>query len=183
MMHEGNFTQAKHHFLLSKDGDGCGKMLLQLSITKGYATEVDLFIAQFILQQLCLKETETAMKTFGMYTKYHPKIASTEPPFIQPLLNFLFFLLKAIETKKLIVFKTLCELYKPSLDRDPSYEKYLQKIGIIFFGAPQPQRQTGGIGGIFGDLLNQLFDGLDGEEDGEDARQTGFSTTAEDGLD
>ncbi|KXJ75372.1 hypothetical protein RP20_CCG011847 [Aedes albopictus] len=172
MWNEDNLSQARHHFLLSKDGAGCGHMLIQLSQTKGFPSEMDLFIAQVILQQLCLKETSTAAETFATYTKYHPKIACSEPPFITPLLNFIFFLLRAIEAtqRKLVVFRTLCELYKPSLERDPSYEKYLQKIGMIFFGANQPQRpQSEGMGGIFGDLLNQFFQGLDEDLDDEPA--------------
>lgn len=172
MWNEDNLSQARHHFLLSRDGSGCGHMLIQLSQTKGFPSEMDLFIAQVILQQLCLKETSTAAETFATYTKYHPKIACSEPPFITPLLNFIFFLLRAIEAnqRKLVVFRTLCELYKPSLERDPSYEKYLQKIGMIFFGASQPQRpQSEGMGGIFGDLLNQFFQGLDDDLDDEPA--------------
>ncbi|XP_055523091.1 Golgi to ER traffic protein 4 homolog [Wyeomyia smithii] len=118
-----------------------------------------------------LKETTAASETFATYTEYHP--------FIIPLLNFIFFLLQAIEAnqRKLVVFKTLCELYKPSIERDPSYEKYLQMIGMIFphlcligmmfFGKSQSQRpQHEGIPGIFGDLLNQ---GLDDDLDDESA--------------
>lgn len=171
MWNEDNLAQARHHFLLSKDGSGCGHMLIQLAQTKGVPSEMDLFIAQVILQQLCLKETVTAAETFATYCLYHPKIAASEPPFITPLLNFCFFLLRAIEAnqRKWSAFQTLCELYRPSLARDPSYEKYLQKIGVIFFGVSQPQRPQGeGMGGIFGDLLNQFFQGLDDELDGED---------------
>lgn len=165
MWNEGNLEQARHHFLLSKDGNGCGQMLIELSQRKGYPNEIDLFVAQVVLQQLCLKEISSAVETFQTYTKYHPKICRTDPPFIMPLLNFVFFLLKIIESsRKLAIFKKLCELYKPSLDRDPSYEKYLEKIGVLFFGAPQqPQRRAGG--GIFGDLINQLFQGLEDDED------------------
>lgn len=160
---EGNLEQARHHFLLSKDGSGCGQMLIQLSQTKGLPREIDLFIAQVVLQQLCLNEINSAMETFQTYTKYHPKISRSDPPFKLPLLNFVYFLLKIIECKKLAIFTKLCELYKPSLDRDPSYEKYLEKIGIQFFGAPQaPQRSAGG--GLFGGLINQLFQGFDEEE-------------------
>ncbi|XP_058443480.1 Golgi to ER traffic protein 4 homolog [Malaya genurostris] len=193
MWNEDNLTQARHHFLLSKDGISCGHMLIQLSQTKGVPSEMDLFIAQVILQQLCLKEITTAVETFATYTKYHPKIACSEPPFITPLLNFIFFLLQAIEAnqRKLIVFRTLCELYKPSLERDASYEKYLQKIGVIFFEATQPQLpQTEGIGGIFGDLLNQFFQGLDDELDDEPASgseqrmgSTGTGQTVKEELD
>uniref|UniRef100_A0A336L3M5 CSON002568 protein n=1 Tax=Culicoides sonorensis TaxID=179676 RepID=A0A336L3M5_CULSO len=163
---EGNLEQAKHHFILSKDGPEFAKMLIQLS-SRGYAKEVDLFIAHAVLQQLCMKDKDTAGQTFETYTKYHPKIAATQPPFTLPLLNFIYFLLKAIETGKLAMFKTLCELYKTSIDRDPAYQKYLEKVGILFFGAPVVRQ--GPSGGIFGDLINQLFQGLDegGQEDEE----------------
>lgn len=163
MWTEGNMEQARHHFLLSRDGTGCGQMLIQLSQAKGFANEIDLFIAQVVLQQLCLKEKLSALQTFEEYTKYHPKIACSEPPFPLPLLNFCFFLLKAIEAGKLVMFKTLCDLYKPSLARDPSYDKYLQKIGVLFFGvAPPVQRNSAG---LFGDLINQLFTSLDDDND------------------
>lgn len=164
MWNEDNLEQARHHFLLSKDGSGCGQMLIQLSQRKGLPREVDLFIAQVVLQQLCLKEIKSAMDTFQTYTKNHPKISRTEPPFSMPLLNFVYFLLQIIECKKLAVFKSLCDLYKPSLDRDPSYEKYLDKIGVLFFGAQKKPERSGG-GGIFGNLINQLFQGLDEDDD------------------
>ncbi|XP_031635332.1 Golgi to ER traffic protein 4 homolog [Contarinia nasturtii] len=163
MWSEGNLEQARHHFLLSKDGSGCGQMLIELSQTKGFPKEADLFITQVVLQQLCLKEISSAAETFHTYIKFHPKISRTDPPFVMPLLNFVFFLLKIIGSRKLAIFKKLCELYKPSLDRDPSYEKYLEKIGVIFFGAPNPPQRSNN--GIFGDLINQLFQGLEDEDD------------------
>lgn len=178
MWSEGNFEQARHHFLLSRDGQGCGQMLIELSQTKGYPSETDLFIAQVVMQQLCLKEKSSAIQTFETYTKYHPNIACCEPPFIMPLLNFLYFLLKSIESGaggKLTVFKTLCDLYKVSLDRDPSYGKYLQKIGILFFGAPAPPQRNPG--GIFGDLINQLFQGLDDDDGPAAARSSNARQT------
>lgn len=168
MWNEGNLEQARHHFLLSKDGSGCGQMLIELSQTKGFPKETDLFIAQVVLQQLCLKEISSASDTFNTYIKFHPKISRTDPPFVMPLLNFVFFLLKIIENhRKLTIFKKLCELYKTSLDRDPSYEKYLEKIGVLFFGAPNPPQRSNN--GIFGDLINQLFQGLDEEDDDNQA--------------
>lgn len=164
---EGNLEQARYHFLVSKDGSGCGQMLIELSQSKGFAGETDLFIAQMVLQQLCIMEKTTALETFETYTKYHPKIACTEPPFKFPLLNFIYFLLKSIGTKKLQLFKSLCVLYKPSLDRDPAYDKYLQKIGIIYFDAPAQAQPPRG-GGLLGNLINQLFQGLEGGSDVHD---------------
>ncbi|XP_063705623.1 Golgi to ER traffic protein 4 homolog [Culicoides brevitarsis] len=172
---EGNLEQARHHFILSKDSGQFAKFLIELS-GQGYAKEVDLFIANTVLQQLCMKDGKTsANQTFETYTKYHPKIATTQPPFSLPLLNFIYFLLKAIDTgKNLAMFKALCELYKPSIDRDPAYQKYLEKVGVLFFNAPVARQ--GPQGGIFGDLINQLFQGLDegasheDDDEGDDDR-------------
>lgn len=163
---EGNLELAKHHFLLSRNGVDFGKMLIQFS-AKGYSGEVDLFISHTVLQQLCLKRKETAVETFDTYTKYHPKIACTEPPFNLPLLNFVYFLLKAIDTGKLAMFKTLCDVYKSSIARDAAYEKYLQKIGVIYFGAPQQQDRIGA-GGFLGDFINQLLEGMGNDDDNDD---------------
>ena len=43
-----------------------------------------------------------------------------------------------IYSQKLAAFTVLCEKYQPSLQRDPSYAAYLDKIGQIFFGLPPP---------------------------------------------
>uniref|UniRef100_A0A182PFA8 Golgi to ER traffic protein 4 homolog n=1 Tax=Anopheles epiroticus TaxID=199890 RepID=A0A182PFA8_9DIPT len=132
---EGDLTLARRHVALAKDGVSCGLLLIEISRGKGFAGEVDLFVAHIVLQQLALKEVGTAAGTFTTYCKFHPSIARTEPPFAMPLLNFLHFLLQLVEQNNRVyeTFRTLCELYKPSLERDPSYEKYLQKIGTKFF--------------------------------------------------
>lgn len=141
--------------MLCGDGQKCGNMIIKLS-EKGFSSELDLFIAQFILQLLCLKEHESAVITFNTYIQNHPKILMSQPPFLLPLLNFVFYLLKVIETGKLQMFKTLRELYKPSIDRDPTYNKCLDKIAEIFFGVQQTQQRIGP-SGIIGDMLMNLF--------------------------
>uniref|UniRef100_A0A182T0W4 Uncharacterized protein n=1 Tax=Anopheles maculatus TaxID=74869 RepID=A0A182T0W4_9DIPT len=158
---EGDLTQARQHFAQAKDGTSCGFLLIEISRTKGFVGEIDLFVAHIVLQQLAMKEPTTAADTFTTYCKFHTGIACTDPPFALPLLNFLFFLLQLVEqnNRKYATFEALCDLYKPSLDRDPSYEKYLQKIGVKFFdGSRYEQRNI-----IFSDLLQQFF--IDLEED------------------
>lgn len=75
---------------------GCAGMLVEFHSLKGYPSEVDLFIAQAVLQYLCLQNKKTATVAFNNYTKHHPNI-KTGPPYLLPLLNFIWFLLKAIE--------------------------------------------------------------------------------------
>lgn len=120
---EKNYLMARQHFIYSKDGSGCAAMLVELHEQRGYSNEIDLFIAQAVLQYvfksyfwyirilsqcdinficfisyryLCLQNKKTAQEVFNSYTSRHPKINSG-PPYLLPLLNFLFFLLKTID--------------------------------------------------------------------------------------
>ena len=74
-----------------------------------------------------------------------------------PLLNFVWFLLLTIETRKLALFTVLCEQYRVAIGRDPAYRKYLDRIGQLFFGVPPPKRQAGG--GLFGNLMASMMGG------------------------
>lgn len=94
---EKNFTQARHHFIFSKDGQNCAKLLIEFQQSQGFKFEADLFIAQAVLQYLCLKNKITANQTFSSYTEQHPRIRRSGPPYLLPLLNFLWFLLQAVE--------------------------------------------------------------------------------------
>lgn len=58
-------------------------------------------------------------------------------------------------------FSVLIEKYQPSLNRDPSYAKYLDKIGQMYLGvAPARQRSNG----LFGNIIQNLLSGLDNME-------------------
>jgi hypothetical protein len=158
---EQNYPLSRYHYLHSLDGDGCAAMLVEYHVNKGYPREVDLFIAQVVLQYLCLRNKSTAALVFFSYTRHHPDIPDG-PPFLLPLLNFVWFLLLAVESEKLAVFTVLCEKYQPSIKRDPTYPEYLEKIGQLFFGLPPPKAARGN---MFGNLLQTLFSDLDGDDD------------------
>ncbi|GIY19314.1 golgi to ER traffic protein 4 homolog [Caerostris darwini] len=153
---EKNYQQSRYHFIHSTDGQGCATMLIEYHSMKGYASEVDLFIAQTVLQYLCLKNKSTASTAFHTYTEKHPAVSSGFP-YLLPLLNFLQFLLQAIERQKLAYFRVLCEQYQPSLKRDPAYSEYVERIGQLFFGITPPPKQQG----LFGNLLQSLYESLD----------------------
>lgn len=174
MAKEQNYEQARYHYLLSKDGVGCAKILIHLS-AKAFNSEVDLVIVQVVLNLLVLKEKDTALVTFNTYTKLHPKIRTSSPPFRTPLLNFVYFLLHIIDDQQLQCFKTLCDLYKTALNRDPAYEKQLQQIGVSYFGAPvaRPARQNG----LFGDLFSQLFQELEEDSEEDDSQSAPSSSS------
>lgn len=168
---ENNFVLARYHFLHSTDGRNFALMLIQVHRERGYANEIDLFIAQVVLQYLCLQNKVTAHQTFENYTTRHPSINTSGPPYYLPLLNFIWFLLKVIETGKLVAFNTLCTQYQASIKRDPSYADYLNKIGQLFFGI-QPARPAAPSGGFFGNILSSLMSNLDDGNDFDDDEDT-----------
>lgn len=162
---EQNYCESRYHFLHSTDGEGCAHMLVEYSTSRGFRSEADMFVAQAVLQFLCLKNKSSALVVFTTYTQKHPSIEGG-PPFVQPLLNFIWFLLLAVDGGKLTVFTVLCEQYQPSLRRDPMYNEYLDRIGQLFFGVPP--KQTSSYGGLLGDLLSSLM-GASEQEDGEES--------------
>ncbi|KAH8311072.1 hypothetical protein KR044_004120, partial [Drosophila immigrans] len=171
---EGNIEAARHHYLLCQDGSLCGRVLIEISQNKGLERELDLFVVQAVLQQLSLKDRKTAEATFVEYTRYHPTLMRHAFPFKEPLLNFLYFLLRLIETKRVAGFRALRKLYDPSLQRDTSFHKYLTKIGVIYFDEQPEQVHSGhgGLGGMFGDIFNRLMQGFDDEDDEQQQQQS-----------
>ena len=173
LWHARKYPESRQHFLQSSDGQGCGHMLVEFHLGRGFHTELDLFIAQTVLQYLCLKKLLAAANVFRTYTKHHPNIKS-DPPFSHPLLNFLWLLLISIKvtgfficdisstivvqtSQNVSAYTLLCEKYKQFIDRDPQYLEYLDKIGQNYFGIPPPVRARPG--GMFsgGDLLTYLL--------------------------
>lgn len=47
---EQNYSESRYHFLHSSDGEGCAQMLVEYSASRGYRSEVDMFVAQAVLQ-------------------------------------------------------------------------------------------------------------------------------------
>jgi len=163
------YPESRQHFLQSCDGQGCGHMLVEFHLGRGYQSELDLFIGQTVLQYLCLKKLLEAANVFRTYTKNHPSIKS-DPPFSHPLLNFLWLLLISIKTSQSVTAYTLlCEKYKQFIDRDPQYLEYLDKIGQNYFGIPPPARARPG--GMFSGLFDQLLSAMN-EDSSDDEQQT-----------
>lgn len=157
---------ARHHYLLCQDGSLSGRVLIEISQSRGFQSEVDLFLAQAVLQQLSLKDRKTAEDTFTEYTRSHSKLLRHEFPYKEPLINFLYFLFRLIDAKRVAGFRALRKLYDPSLKRDTSFLKYVAKIGVIYFDEQPEAANVGptGLGGMFGDIFNRLMSGFDDEE-------------------
>lgn len=157
---EKNFSDSQYHFLFTSDGQQCATMLVESATTLGYPGESDLFVTQAVLQFLCLQNLLTANIVFFKYTAQHPDFSGIGPPYQKPLLNFVWFLLLVIERKgTLSQFTVLCEKYQLSIERDPVYKEYLDRIGQLFFGLPPKPSNKGMMEGILGDLMQTLIGG------------------------
>jgi len=107
-------------------------MLIEFHLAHGFPSEIDLFIAQTVFQYLCKKNTKAAYDAFTTYIQEHPKL-QINAAINYPLLNYIYFLLKIVESGKTAAFKSICESYKKELNRDPSYQDYLDRIGKLYF--------------------------------------------------
>lgn len=157
---EGSLTEARFRIMLSYNGHAVGSFLIALHQRYGLRSEVDLFITQAVLQFLCMQQMSVAVLTFYTYTRGHPKL-EPGPPFTRfPLLNFLWFLMLAIEKKcSVSVFDVLCDKYSFQLQRDSTYLSYLQRIGQLYFGVKLPDKDSNLLSNIM-KLFNRLDDNL-----------------------
>ncbi|XP_028043990.1 Golgi to ER traffic protein 4 homolog isoform X4 [Bombyx mandarina] len=162
---EKKYTAAHRHFLHSSDGSAYANMLIELHTTKGLKSEIDLFIAQAVLQILCLRNVRMATETFLRYTETHPKIKNSKgPPYIFPLLNFLWFLLRAVEQRHVRQFMVLKNWYAISIKRDPNYSIFLDNIGRIWFGIEIPSENRNP-NSMFGGLIKSIIGDIDSSDD------------------
>ena len=51
---EKQYVHARYHFLRSDDGSNCATLLIEIHLLKGYPSEVDMFLAQAVLQWVLL---------------------------------------------------------------------------------------------------------------------------------
>jgi len=161
---ETNYHSARYHFIRSNDMKNLGSMLVEIQVELGFHSEIDMFITQAVLQLLCIRNSVVASSLLDSYVEYHP-LLSNGPPFKYPLLNFTWLLLLAIQSTKLSSYTVLCKHYQPSLKRDSTNQEYLDRIGQIYFGMPPPRGTANR--GMFGNLIQSLFNNLDGESDSD----------------
>lgn len=124
-------------------------MLIECHLNYGYPSEAILFLTQNVLQYLCLRNLVTAEEFYEHYIKNHPSIHGNTSKF--PLINFLKFLFIAIKNNQVKWFKSICDIYKPSLDVDLSYGEYLERVGQYFFNIKAKKVEGGG------SIFNNLF--------------------------
>ena len=124
-----------------------------------------------------------AEKIFSTYTLKHPQLSRVEVPFSSlPLLNFTFFIISILDSNEINTFKMLCDIYKTTWSRDPNYQSYLNRIGVLYFGQSDHSRQHQQQGSFFNNILMSLLEGAD--EQGEaDSNLGGNNSSSSDELD
>ncbi|PAV70217.1 hypothetical protein WR25_18559 [Diploscapter pachys] len=161
---EGDFNAARVHYLLSEQPEEFGQFLIDsVSTDHNDPDELspDVLVAHAVLQLLCLHRVKTASSLLQYFASRHPSIRAAQPPYENPLLNFLHHLIITIPKRNTAAYLTLVEKYIGSLEAHPSFKSYVDKIGQIFFGVPPPAGQ--GMG-----LLGNLFKGLLSDEKKEE---------------
>lgn len=165
-------------------------------------TEPDVLIAQFILQFLCIQSpidqskpthlTNTSTSTQSSrvnrktrtlimftaeiilteYTVKHPLISRVYP-YLSPLLNYIYFIIKMLEEEKEAnTYTILKQTYRVAWARNPSFEGYLNRVGTLYFGIIDPAKRQGG---IFNNILMSLLEGEGDEEEEALSPQPTFS--------
>ena len=168
-----DFVTARWHFLHADSPTECAAMLVEFSCAQGHPSEVDLFLTQAVLNLLVLQKVGVARRVFESYTVAHPQIDEKQPPFLLPLLNFLWMLLAAVEQKLTEAFVVLRKKYAIALKRDASYNEFLDKIGTSLLGIPAAN--GGGFMGGFGDIFQSLFGAEESSDTASALEADGFA--------
>jgi len=133
---KGDYGDAMTCYLGCNEPEEFADMLSDWA-SKGYPSELDLFVVRPVLALLSKQQFQQAQKVFSLFVgRYYPDQDS-----FTPLLNFTKFLLEAIEKKSAEEYKEIIDVYQPSLQRDPLLAKTVSKIGTDIFNI-QPSSQN-----------------------------------------
>jgi golgi to ER traffic protein 4 len=182
---EENYEQGRYHFLHSCCPQLFARMIIKIHLNYGYPSEIDLFLAQTVLQYLAVRNIKNSFELFHFYLKQHPKLVNNYEKVADedifycakyPLINFIQFLFEVLIKKDSKMFNTIINVYKPSLDRDPTFYqvffliekkihkfnflknqnllKYLDRIGDYFLGIKKAKPSTSN--NIFNNIIKMI---------------------------
>jgi len=135
-------------FLEAQASEELVKMLVEWS-DKCYSSERDLLFTRSILMLLTHGNLKDANEVFvGVAQRFYPN-----PDNRPPLMNFVQFLLLTLERDAYQFYVKLTEKYAPSLERDPQFEKLLQRIAEVFFKVAPPKNPNDFLGSMLKGLM------------------------------
>lgn len=136
---EEEFSSAHSHYLRSGMPEEHARAMFEWS-EHGYASERDLFLARCVFEYLCLENLKDANIVFRTF-----KTLCKDTSMDSPLVHFLQFLLLTCERDAAPLFQMLRQKYAVSLYRDERNNKYLDRIGQLFFNIAAPKGILAGL--------------------------------------
>lgn len=113
--------------------------------------EIDLVLTLGVLQYLALGNLRDANRLIDEVRRR--SMSFSAPPIPDtPLMHFVKFLLLTLERDAVPLFRMLRNRYRPSIERDPTFNEYLDEVATRFYGLPKP----GGMQGMLGDIMKML---------------------------
>ncbi|CAK9216595.1 unnamed protein product [Sphagnum troendelagicum] len=142
--------KASQYFVRGSHPETFAKAVVQW-MHQCYPGEADLVVARAVLLYLSLGNLRDANLLWDA-VKQSLSDSSKEFP-DTPLMHFIRFLLSTLERDALPLFRILRQKYKPSIDRDPTFDEYMDEIGERFYGL---QRRNGGMQGMLSDFIKMF---------------------------
>jgi len=138
---EKDYETAERHYLRGSDTIAFCEMILESTTTP---TELDIVIAKAVLQYLCLSNLKDANLLFNFFTERIPN---------NNLILFLKLLLKTLQRDALNLLRYLRKNFAKELEKDPTFNQYLDIIEKIYYGVETNQ----GLGGIISTLMKSFM--------------------------
>ncbi|TKR58317.1 hypothetical protein L596_029776 [Steinernema carpocapsae] len=164
----GNFLDAKKHFLLSNDPEDFAAGLIDYQTSSECEDDADDVGAKAVLELLCYRKSANAYQLLKLYAQDHPNIASSAPYKNTPLFTFCWLLILCLQLRKsapkevvMNYYTELIAFFKEYLDA--SLLNCLEKIGKVYLNLKTP----GSEGGMLGSLLKGMLGSAQKEESTE----------------
>jgi len=141
--------KVSQHFVRGNQPETFARVVVEC-MSQCYPSEADLVIARAVLLYLSLGNLRDAN---CLWDSVRQRLSDNSEAFPDsPLLHFVKFLLSTLERDALPLFRMLRQKYKPSLERDPSLDEYLDEIAERFYNVPRRD----GMQGMLGDFMKMF---------------------------
>ncbi|XP_022959413.1 Golgi to ER traffic protein 4 homolog [Cucurbita moschata] len=146
---EVDMTRVTYHLVRGNNPKKFASMLVNF-MGKCYPGEDDMAIARAVLMYLSLGNLRDANCLIDELKKQE-ECGELEFPDSE-LIEFIIYLLLTLQRDALPLFNMLRANYKPSIEREPSLNEFLDEIAEKFYGV----RRRNPLQGIFGDFLKMM---------------------------
>ncbi|XP_022156655.1 Golgi to ER traffic protein 4 homolog [Momordica charantia] len=146
---EVDMAKVSYHFVRGNNPKEFASILVNF-MGKCYPGEDDMAIARAVLMYLSLGNLRDANHIIDELKKREESEGLEFPD--SELMEFIMYLLLTLQRDALPLFNMLRANYKPSIEREPALNEFLDEIGEKFYGV----RRRNPLQGIFGDFLKMM---------------------------